>query len=75
MSLDKAIKFKKEKRKPYYDAGRFDTTCRPHGGCPWCYDNRMHKNEIADIDLEEELQELGITMNNTFSLKGVENES
>jgi len=22
----------------------FDTSCRCHGGCPWCLSNRMHRN-------------------------------
>ncbi len=38
--LDKAIRHGKEHRKPYYGAGKYDKTCRPHGGCPWCERNR-----------------------------------
>ncbi len=61
MSLDKAIKSGKEHRKPYYKSESFDTTCRPHGGCPWCYGNRMHKhrrnadayNDMLDNALEK----------------------
>lgn len=43
MSLDKAIKYRKEKRKPYYGSKAFDRSCRNHGSCPWCYQNRKHK--------------------------------
>lgn len=43
--MDKAIEHGKEKRKPYYKSGRFDPTCRPHGGCPYCYNNRMHRHK------------------------------
>lgn len=43
MSLDKAIKFHKEKRKPYRNAKAIDTSCRNHGGCNWCLDNRMYQ--------------------------------
>ena len=43
MSLDKAIKHGKEKRKQYYRSKRFDKTCRPNGSCPWCRKNRLHK--------------------------------
>lgn len=40
MSLDKAIEHGQEHRKPYYRRDRFDRTCRPHGGCPWCERDR-----------------------------------
>ena len=43
MSLTKSILHGKEKRKPYYHSGRFDKTCRPHGSCPYCRGNRLHK--------------------------------
>ena len=43
MSLDKAIEHKKEKRKPYRGSKSIDKTCRNHGGCPWCEENRKHK--------------------------------
>lgn len=43
MSLEKGIAHGMEWRKPYYSrAQRIDRTCRPHGGCPWCVENRMH---------------------------------
>ena len=43
MSLDKAIKHGKEHRKPYTGSKAVDATCRNHGGCPWCEENRRHK--------------------------------
>lgn len=43
MSLDKAISHGKEKRKPYRGSKAIDGTCRNHGGCPWCEENRKHK--------------------------------
>lgn len=43
MSLDKSIVHGKEKRRPYHGAKAIDTSCRNHGGCDWCLDNRMHK--------------------------------
>jgi len=48
MSLDKAIKHGKEHRRPYYRSGKFDRTCRPHGGCPYCLLNRMHRHRRAE---------------------------
>ena len=44
MSLDKAIKFGKEKRKPYRKAKAIDQSCRNHGSCKWCEENRTYKN-------------------------------
>lgn len=45
MSLDKAIKYGKEKRKPYRGAKAVDKTCRNHGDCPWCKEGRLHKSK------------------------------
>ena len=42
MSLDKAIAHKKEFRKPYFGAKAVDKTCRNHGTCDWCKDNRLY---------------------------------
>lgn len=43
MSLDKAIKHKKERRKPYTGAKYMDRNCRNHGSCDYCKSNRLHK--------------------------------
>ena len=43
MSLDKAIEHGKEHRKPYRGSKAIDKTCRNHGGCQWCEENRKHK--------------------------------
>ena len=43
MSLDKAIKYGKEKRKPYTGSKTIDYSCRNHGSCPCCKENRLHK--------------------------------
>ena len=43
MSLDKAIEHGKEKRKPYRGSKTIDHTCRNHGSCPWCKENRKFK--------------------------------
>jgi len=56
--LDKAIEHGKEHRKPYYHSGRFDRTCRPHGGCPWCLKNRMHSTWRRMEACDEQLDEL-----------------
>ena len=48
MSLDKAIKHGKEKRKPYYGSKAIDCTCRPHGSCEWCRSNRLYQQLRMD---------------------------
>ena len=49
MSFDKAIKYKKEHRKPYRGAKAVDSTCRNHGSCKWCRNNRTHKNDKREL--------------------------
>lgn len=54
MSLDKAIEHNKEHRKPYYGAKAFDRTCRNHGGCPCCENNRLiHTNRLIEKSNQE----------------------
>lgn len=57
MSLDKSINHGKEQRKPYRGSKAIDRTCRNHGGCDWCRENRMYKNDKRELksmyDLEE----------------------
>lgn len=57
MSLDKAISYGKEHRKPYHGAKAVDSTCRNHGSCDYCKNNRLfsvHKHkEAADFRLKE----------------------
>lgn len=58
MSLDKAIARGKEKRRPYYRAGRHDRTCRPGGSCPWCRENRTIQERRARTAAEDQQREL-----------------
>jgi hypothetical protein len=57
MSLEKAIDLKKEYRKPFYGSKRFDATCRCHGSCSWCIDNRLFASNKNRFRVEDELQE------------------
>jgi hypothetical protein len=34
----------KEHRKPYTGSKAVDSTCRNHGSCAWCRENRTFKN-------------------------------
>ena len=48
MSLDKGIEHGKEHRRPYRKADRWDRSCRPHGGCGYCWGNRTYSSRRAE---------------------------
>ena len=50
--LDKAIEHGKEYRKPYQGAKACDKSCRNHGSCEWCKNNRNYRN----IKLKEKIK-------------------
>ncbi len=45
------------KRKPYTKSKAVDKSCRCHGGCPYCLNNRMRKHKVrtqaADLQLRD----------------------
>ena len=49
MSLDKVIAHGKEYRRPYRGNKAVDYTCRNHGGCDWCKNNRIY-NEKRELE-------------------------
>lgn len=53
MSLEKAIKHGKEKRKPYRGAKAADGWCKNHGICWICRENRLHKTRIAEEEIKQ----------------------
>lgn len=57
MGLEKAIKSGKEHRKEYRGSKAIDSTCRNHGGCPWCEGNRINKYKNLDKISKKELQD------------------
>ncbi len=44
MSLEKAIRHGKERRKQFRGSRSFDSTCRNHGSCSWCAAGRKHSS-------------------------------
>ena len=47
-------------KKPYpkkFDARRFDHTCRNHGSCPWCANNRIFFDKKGRVAANEQLKE------------------
>ena len=60
MSLEKAIKYKKEKRKQYVGKDyckSVDPMCRNHGGCSYCEGNRLYKSKRQDEEIKSKLKE------------------
>lgn len=41
MSMNKGIKYGKEHRREYRGAKAIDVTCRNHGNCSYCRENRL----------------------------------
>ena len=60
MALDKAIEHGKEKRKPYRGSKAIDVTCRNHGSCLWCVENRTHKFRDKNPPDKENSYEKGV---------------
>ena len=54
MSLDKAIKHGKEKRRQYHGCKSFDRSCRNHGGCDYCKNSRTYQARKARARVEDE---------------------
>ena len=57
MSLDKAIKHNKEKRKQYYGAKAIDCSCRNHGSCKYCLSNRIYQQNREEEKTKRKLKE------------------
>ncbi len=58
MSHDKAIEHGKEHRKPYTGGKAIDRTCRNHGSCEWCKQNRLYQRNKADEANRQLLEEM-----------------
>jgi hypothetical protein len=57
MGLEKAIAYKKEQRRPFRGSKAFDSSCRNHGGCPWCEGNRLRSQRRAQLAAKLEAME------------------
>ena len=49
--------FGKDWRKPYMRSQRFDKSCRPKGGCPFCLGNRFHSFRKRELRSTEAMKE------------------
>lgn len=60
MSLNKSIEFGKEKRKPWRGRNKsknFDCTCRNHGSCLYCQNNRLYNYQKNLQEASEKIKE------------------
>lgn len=53
-------------RNPYTKSKRFDASCRGHGGCPWCYRNRMYRHLKRADDQEPRVRIRGFRMRRRY---------
>lgn len=54
--LDKAIEHGKENRKQYRGAKACDKTCRNHGSCVWCKNDRTYRSNKLDEKIKFDLK-------------------
>lgn len=57
VSLDKAIEHGNERRKKYRRSKAFDASCRNHGDCAVCQENRMYANKKREMEAEERMKQ------------------
>lgn len=57
MSLNKAIFYGKEHRKPHYDSRRFDSSCCNHKSCGYCREGRLHNSKVRLESASEQMRE------------------
>ncbi len=55
--MNKAIESGQEHRKPYRGGKAIAKSCRNHGGCPWCEENRKYKYLKEDKKTLDKLKE------------------
>ena len=53
--LDKAIISGKEHRKPFRGSKAIDCSCRNHGGCLYCEENRLYNRKKLEEKFEKDL--------------------
>ena len=44
-------------KQPYQKSRRFDVTCRNHGSCNWCEDDRLHSRRRDLLIADEKVTE------------------
>lgn len=57
MSFEKDYPNRKDWRKPYRRAAKYFKSCRPHGSCSFCVDNRLYQDRKQRLITNEKLKE------------------
>jgi len=57
MSLWKAIQHGKERRRRHHGSKALDRSCRNHGSCPRCQDDRLHQAHKATAAADQKLKD------------------
>lgn len=57
MSLNQSIAHGKEHRVPYRGSKAIDRSCRNHGDCIWCLENRLYQARKWMEAMEDQLRE------------------
>lgn len=57
MSFYKQYPNRKDRRKPYRDSRRFDSSCRNHGGCQYCEQGRLYQYLKEKARAEDAIKE------------------
>lgn len=59
--LKKKYGKRKDWRESYRGSRRFDSSCRCHGGCPYCLRNRMYSYLIKKKSSKKEIKDYAET--------------
>jgi len=59
MALNKGISHGKEHRRSYMGSKAISKTCRNHGSCPWCKENRTYKYMKKNQAILDKMKEFG----------------
>jgi hypothetical protein len=57
MSFNNQYPNRKDRLGKYYKSKRFDSSCRCHGSCSYCLNNRLYHNKRELQRTEDELRE------------------
>jgi hypothetical protein len=62
MSFDNTYSKRKDWRNSYLHSQRFDRSCRPHGGCGYCRDNRLYSYKKRKLKAQTSLEEADLKL-------------
>lgn len=57
MSFNNCYPKRKDHRKQYFDSRKFDSLCRNHSSCPYCYQTRTFFDKKRRLIAQEQIKE------------------